>query len=133
MIEIKKVITQNDKDQTVQIALLLDTSNSMDGLIKQAKTYLWDIVNEVSKGKRDGKAVKVELALYEYGNSGLNSKEGFIRLVQGFTSDLDLVSEKLFSLRTNGGNEYCGQVISSALKELEWDKKNMKISLISGK
>src|SRR5205823_3642790 len=30
----------------VQLAILLDTSNSMDGLIAQAKTQLWNIVNE---------------------------------------------------------------------------------------
>ena len=29
----------------IKVALLLDTSNSMDGLIDQAKAQLWDIVN----------------------------------------------------------------------------------------
>jgi len=33
----------------VQIALLLDTSNSMDGLIHQAQTQLWKIVNEMAR------------------------------------------------------------------------------------
>jgi hypothetical protein len=32
----------------VQIALLLDTSNSMDGLIDQARSQLWRVVNERS-------------------------------------------------------------------------------------
>src|SRR5438045_3476712 len=30
----------------IQMAVLLDTSNSMDGLIGQARTQLWKIVNE---------------------------------------------------------------------------------------
>lgn len=30
----------------IQLALLLDTSNSMDGLIDQARSRLWQIVNE---------------------------------------------------------------------------------------
>ena len=34
------------KRPLIQIAILLDTSNSMDGLISQAKTHLWTIVNE---------------------------------------------------------------------------------------
>ena len=34
--------------QTIKVALLLDTSNSMDGLINQAKAQLWEIVNELS-------------------------------------------------------------------------------------
>jgi hypothetical protein len=45
------------KDQTIMIALLLDTSNSMDGLIDQAKSQLWKIVNEVAAAKTgDGAA-----------------------------------------------------------------------------
>ena len=40
----------------VQLAILLDTSNSMDGLIAQAKTQLWQIVNEFIAAKQDGKA-----------------------------------------------------------------------------
>src|SRR5215212_10817886 len=70
------------KDQTIMIALLLDTSNSMDGLIDQAKSQLWKIVNEVAAAKStDGKQPKIKIALYEYGNDGLPSSEGYIRQV----------------------------------------------------
>ena len=68
------------KDQTIMIALLLDTSNSMDGLIDQAKSQLWKIVNEVAAAKSgDGKQPNIKIALYEYGNDGLSSSEGYIR------------------------------------------------------
>jgi len=36
------------------------------------------------------------------------------------TDDLDTVSEKLFALKTNGGEEYCGQVIRDAVVQLTW-------------
>ncbi|RPI65426.1 MAG: hypothetical protein EHM44_00590, partial [Ignavibacteriales bacterium] len=36
------------KNNSIQLALLLDTSNSMDGLIDQAKSQLWKIVNELA-------------------------------------------------------------------------------------
>ena len=49
------VFAGNDKPEpkknTIKVALLLDTSNSMDGLINQAKTQLWEIVNELSYAK----------------------------------------------------------------------------------
>ena len=62
------------KNQTIMIALLLDTSNSMDGLIEQAKSQLWKIVNEVAAAKSaDGKQPNIKIALYEYGNDGLSS------------------------------------------------------------
>jgi hypothetical protein len=38
----------------VQIDLLLDTSNSMDGLIDQAKSQLWKVVNTFIDARRDG-------------------------------------------------------------------------------
>jgi hypothetical protein len=111
---------------TVQIALLLDTSSSMDGLINQARSHLWAIVDRMGQMTRvvDGKVrgVRVELALYEYGNSRLAEKGGYIRQVMPFTSDLDKVAEQLQSLVTNGGEEYAGQAIQQATSELAWSK-----------
>ncbi len=121
--------------QTIKVALLLDTSNSMDGLINQAKTQLWEIVNELSYAKSNGKSPNLEIALYEYGNDGIERTDGYIRQVLNFSNDLDEISEKLFSLRTNGGSEYCGQVIQKSLTELNWNrghKNDLNIIFIAG-
>jgi hypothetical protein len=121
------------KENKIQVALLLDTSNSMDGLIDQAKSRLWNIVNTLTTLKYNGKAPQVEIALYEYGNDGLKD-ENYIRQVAPLTQDLDLISEKLFALRTNGGSEYCGAVIRDASMNLNWDEndKSMKLMYIAG-
>lgn len=118
----------------IQVALLLDTSNSMDGLIDQAKSRLWNIVNTLTTLKYEGKTPAIEIALYEYGNDGLGNASDYIRQVTPLTTDLDLISEKLFSLRTNGGSEYCGAVIKDATEKLTWNdgKKSMKLIYISG-
>lgn len=118
----------------IQVALLLDTSNSMDGLIAQAKSQLWMLVNELGEGEKDGQKPQIELALYEYGNSNISVSKGYIRQVLNLTIDLDAVSEKLFALSTNGGQEYAGQVISAAVDELSWsdDRKDMKLIIIAG-
>jgi hypothetical protein len=108
----------------VQIAILLDTSNSMDGLINQAKSQLWKIVNEFNHARQDGELPEVQVALFEYGNNGLSAQAGWIRKVSDFTTDLDLISEKLFALRTDGGEEYCGWVIKDALDRLEWSSSS---------
>ena len=118
----------------IQVALLLDTSNSMDGLIDQAKSRLWDIVNTLTTLKYKGKTPEIEIALYEYGNDRLSSDRNYIRQVVGMTSDLDLLSEKLFSLTTDGGLEYCGAVIRQAVKEIDWGitSSDMKLIYIAG-
>ena len=123
-----------EKKHTIKVALLLDTSNSMDGLINQAKTQLWEIVNELSYAKCENQDPDLMISLYEYGNSNLSSEEGYIRQVIGFSSDLDEISEKLFSLKTDGGNEFCGEVIQTSLKELKWgdNKKDLKLIFIAG-
>lgn len=127
--------TPKPTNQYVKIALLLDTSNSMDGLINQAKAQLWDIVNEFTYARcgNDSRPL-LKIALYEYGNDHLSSREGYIRQVIGFSSDLDEISEKLFSLTTNGGEEYCGQVIHTSLKQLDWgkNKDDLKMIFIAG-
>jgi len=118
------------KKQRIQLALLLDTSNSMDGLIDQAKAQLWNIVNELAKARRDSTDADVTIALYEYGNDGLSVSNGYIRQVVPFTDDLDEISEKLFALKTNGGSEYCGQVISTSLANLEWTESDSAFKVI---
>jgi len=104
----------------VQLAILLDTSNSMDGLIKQTKTRLWRIVNELATAERKGDNPEIEVALYEYGNDRIAKQEGYLRQVIPFTSDLDKISEKLFALKTHGGQEYAGLTISDSVSNLTW-------------
>ena len=123
-----------DGSAKIQVALLFDTSNSMDGLLEQAKSRLWDVVNTLTTLKYEGKTPHIEIALYEYGNDGLSNASNYIRQVTPLTTDLDLISEKLFALRTNGGSEFCGAVIETSVKELKWDdaKSTMKLIYISG-
>ncbi|MFN8610261.1 MAG: vWA domain-containing protein [Vulcanimicrobiota bacterium] len=125
---------RDPKQPVVKVAILLDTSNSMDGLITQAKNQLWKIVNELSKAELGGRAPRLEVALYEYGNDGLPVTKNYVRRVLAFTTDLDRVSEELFRLKTNGGEEYCGAVISDSLKNLDWGggANDMRAIFIAG-
>ncbi len=118
----------------VQVAILFDTSNSMDGLIDQAKSRIWSIVNEVSSLRYGGAAPTIEFAIYEYGNDGLESSDNYIRQVLDLSTDLDEISQKLFALTTNGGNEFCGAVIKEALDKLKWsnDPSDLKMIYIAG-
>lgn len=105
---------------SVDVAILLDTSNSMDGLISQAKTQLWNIVQQFADAKKNGQTPSLRVSVFEYGNSRLPASEGYIRQVVQLTNDMDKVSEALFALTTDGGDEYCGTVIREAIKRLDW-------------
>ncbi|MEM9915164.1 MAG: vWA domain-containing protein [Planctomycetota bacterium] len=104
----------------VDLAILLDTSNSMDGLIGQARQQLWTIVGQFAAAQKAGQTPHLRVALFEYGNTNLPATEGYLRQVVPLTDDLDAVSAALFALTTSGGDEYCGQVIDEAITRLDW-------------
>ena len=118
----------------IQLAILLDTSGSMDGLINQAKSRLWKIVNELATAKKNGLAPRLQVALYEYGQDSIPAASGYLRCIVPLSSDLDRISEELFRLKTNGGQEYCGLVIHKAVRELEWSggHGDLKMIVIAG-
>ena len=118
------LVDGNEERPKVQLAILLDTSGSMNGLIDQAKTQLWKIVNSFAKVKKNDKVPEIYVALYEYGNSGINLQEQYVRQLSPLTDELDIISEKLFSLKTNGGSEFCGAAIKKSLEELKWDSSS---------
>ena len=134
MLALPAAAKKSPEKPLVQMAILLDTSGSMEGLIEQAKTQLWKIVNEMALAKKDGQSPRLEVALYEYGKDSIPASEGYLRMIVPLSVDLDRISEELFKLKTNGGSEYCGKVIQSSIQELQWTKRNdyLKVIFIAG-
>jgi hypothetical protein len=104
----------------IDLAICLDTSGSMQGLIHAARRKIWSVVSELATAKP---APMLRVALLTYGSPG-NDADGHVVVQTDFTNDLDLVSERLFALTTNGGEEYVGRVVSRALDGLDWSKGN---------
>ena len=69
----------------IQVAILLDVSNSMDGLIDQAKNQLWNLVKVLSKVTCNGTMPSIEIALYEYGRPENDAKDGFVKQISPFS------------------------------------------------
>src|SRR5258708_31689004 len=103
--------------KSIDVAICLDTSNSMDGLIDSAKLKLWTIVNDLAKIQP---APTLRVGLYQYGNDDLDRNVGWVRKEVDLTQDLDEVYKKLNALRTHGGTEYVSRVCRDALNDLKW-------------
>jgi len=128
-----KTSPNRNAPNAIQVALLLDTSGSMNGLIEQAKSQLWNILNELARTRKKGQDTELQIALYEYGNPQKADRSFQIHQLSDFTNDMDLISEKLFSLTTSGGEEYCGAVIKESLDQLSWnDNESLKMIYIAG-
>jgi len=114
---------ENDDEVAIQIAILLDNSGSMSGLIEQTKSQLWKIVNELSDLEHKGQTPMLNIGLYTHGDTN-------IKQISAFTGDLDKISQDLFSLGINGGSEYCGAAIKKSIKELEWNNNPNSLKMI---
>lgn len=130
----KTFVKPKESASKIQVAVLLDVSNSMDGLIAQAKAQLWNMVNVLGKAKCNDAIPSIEIALYEYGRSDNDENQGYVKQITPFTNDLDKVSQSLFSLTTKGGQEYCGHVMYSSLTQMQWDTAaaSYKVIFIAG-
>lgn len=116
--------------RTVQLAICLDVSGSMDGLIDSARQQIWAVVNELSMAQP---TPNLTVALVTFGNDGYNPENGWVEVQTPFTTDLDLVSKQLFALTTNGGTELVARVLNKA-GELEWDPSDdaLKLVIVAG-
>jgi hypothetical protein len=103
--------------RTIDLAICLDISGSMQGLIDAARQNLWAVVNDLATLQP---TPVLRVALLTYGCSAHDAARGWVKVETDFTTDLDLVSQCLFALATNGGDEYVARVIQSALGELAW-------------
>jgi hypothetical protein len=117
--------------KVIDVVICLDVSNSMDGLIGSAKMKLWDIVNDLAKIKP---TPQLRVGLYSYGNDTYDAKIGWIRKEADLTTDLDLISQKLFGLTTQGGTEYVTRVCRDALVQQKWadGKDALKLIFVCG-
>jgi hypothetical protein len=115
-----------EEPRTVDLAICLDTSGSMSGLINAARQKLWAIVNELALAEP---TPKLRVALLTFGNNGHDPEDGWVRIDSGLTDDLDVISQQLFALTTNGGTEYVGRVLHYA-EQLDWHPSDDALKLI---
>lgn len=115
------------KERVVEVAICLDTSGSMQGLIDAARRKLWAIVNDLALAKP---TPRFRVALLTFGNDGHAAEDGWVRLDADLTEDLDKISEQLFALTTNGGTEFVGRVVDAATRRLSWNPSPDALKLL---
>lgn len=118
------------KQRPVDLVICLDVSGSMEGLINAARQNLWAVTNELATLQP---TPQLRVALLTFGCTAYDPETGWVRRETGFTTDLDTVSQKLFALTTNGGEEYVARVMQTAL-QLDWssDPQALKLLFVAG-
>lgn len=115
----------------VDLAILLDTSGSMNGLLDAARQRLWAIVNDFATASP---LPDLRIALLTYGNNGHAAEAGWVKVHTDLTDDLDLVSQELFAQALNGGTELVARVIETARTGLSWrtGENPLRIMVVAG-
>ena len=112
----------------IDVAICLDTSNSMDAVLDAARLNLWEIVNDLATAQP---TPRLRVALLSYGNSANERSAGWVGMETPLTEDLDLVSQRLFALTTStGADEYVGRVLQTALERLDWTESGEALKLV---
>jgi hypothetical protein len=127
----KPVVAAMKSSRAIDLVICLDISGSMNGLINAARQNLWSIVNDMATLKPQP---ELRVALLTYGSPAYGSETGFVSIQSGLTTDLDLVSQKLFALSTNGGSEYVARVVKRSIDDLKWssDPQALKLIFVAG-
>ncbi|MHC4955738.1 MAG: vWA domain-containing protein [Planctomycetota bacterium] len=117
--------------RTIDLAICLDVSGSMRGLVDSARSKLWAIVNDLALAKP---APRLRVALLTFGHDTYPVADGWVRVDSDLTEDLDLISQKLFALTLKGGTELVGRVMNTGLDKLSWSKdaNSLKIMIVAG-
>ncbi len=114
--------------QPIDLVICLDTSGSMELLIDSARGRIWDIVVELSKATP---TPSLRVGLLTFGTPSTSSAEqGWVVHQIGLTDDLDSVYAKMMALKTVGGDEFVGWVLSDAVETMKWSEHPEALKLV---
>lgn len=94
----QKISAANNKQKSLEMVFVLDTTGSMGGLIEGAKQKIWSIVNDVMQ-RKDRPSVKIGLVAYR------DNGDAYVTQVTPLTEDLDKVYSTLMDFRADGGGD----------------------------
>ena len=121
--------TANDKVARVQLCLIVAVSSSMENLLYQAQTQIWQVLDYVEKHQIKKHNTIVEIALITVGNYAPNKNDKTTFLLSGFTTEYSQIADKLFLIKSKGSKELFPEAIDLALNELNW-KSDAKLRSI---
>ncbi len=102
----------------VEVTFVLDTTGSMSGLIEGAKRKIWSIAERIGDGRP---RPELRIALVGYRDVG----DQYVTLVHDFTSDMDVVFERLSAFKAEGGGdtpEHVSRALSDAVHRVSWSQ-----------
>jgi hypothetical protein len=120
-----------DDPRAVDVVICLDTSGSMENLIDAARARVWDVIGELARMQP---TPELRVGLLTFGTQAGGSDSGWIVLQSDLTDDLDAVYASLMALTIQGGEEYVGRAINTAIDQMSWSPEwnSLRILFVAG-
>ena len=116
----------SNKEKTLEMVFVLDTTGSMGGLIDGAKQRIWGIINEVMQTPARP-AVRVGLVAYR------DHGDAYVTQVLPVTNDLDKVYTTLMEYRADGGGdtpEDVRRALADGVRKAGWSQPSANTAQI---
>ena len=120
------VSATKNKQKSLEMVFVLDTTGSMGGLIEGAKQKIWSIVNDVMQ-RKDRPSVKIGLVAYR------DNGDAYVTQVTPLTEDLDKVYSTLMDFSAAGGGdtpENVRRALAEGVDKAGWTKVNANVAQI---
>jgi uncharacterized protein YegL len=106
----------------VEVAFVLDTTGSMDGLIEGAKKKIWSIATTIADTNPDA---ELRMAIIAYRDQG----DDYVTKVFPLTDDIQDLYGDLLAFKAEGGGDWpesVNEALDVAVTKLEWGKGSQK-------
>jgi hypothetical protein len=100
----------------VEVAFVLDTTGSMDGLIEGAKKKIWSIATTIADAHPDA---DIRMALVAYRDIG----DAYVTRTTALSTDIQDMYGELLAYRAEGGGDWpesVNEAMDVAVRKLEW-------------
>jgi len=118
--------TKSGGKSKIEVAFVLDTTGSMEGLIEGAKVKIWSIANEIVGAEP---TPDLKLGLIGYRDKG----DEYITRVYDLSDDLDAMYEHLQAFKAAGGGdapESVNQALYEAVTRMKWAQNTNVLKII---
>ncbi len=116
-----------DAPRSVDVVICLDTSGSMEDLIDAARARVWDVIAELSRMEP---TPELRVGLLTFGTEAGGWDAGWIVRHSDLTNDLDAVYAGLMALTIEGGEEYVGRAITTAVEQMSWSSEQDAVRIL---
>lgn len=117
-IDLPKIDPTSNEQPKIEVAFVLDTTGSMNGLIQAAKEKIWSIASTMAQAQP---TPEIRMGLVAYRDRG----DDYVTKVVDLSDDLDSMYATLMDFAADGGGdgpESVNQALYDAVHKLSWSR-----------